>query len=483
MKYKLMRKILLLIIALTFIISCKSSKKGSTGKGGVNGDVVSTQKSVKWIPERPKNMMAIPSGSFIIGQSDFDFTFSPSKAPLRTVTVSAFYMDDAEVTNAKYRMFVNYVRDSIARTLLAEKVGDAAAVGKNAKGGSIQDYAYMKEAESGKKGAKTNAYQEFIESQGPREGYDDSKRLNWKIPLHWNTNNYPDVEYAEVMEGLYYTPEERFEGERSLDVNKLEYAFSYDDKMAAVKNRSRGQGFNKKEAVKVYPDTTVWVRDFNYSHNEPMFEQYFWHKAFNEYPVVGVNFNQARAYCAFRTKLKNDHNKSLKRKKEKIFSFRLPTETEWEYAARGMLQDAPYPWGGPYLTDDRGCYMANFKPKRGDYIENEKGYLYTSKIKTFHKNGYGLYDMAGNVSEWTVSPFDNSSYLTSSTINPYLGNKMDDPVKVIRGGSWKDVGYMLMVGNRDSENQDSARSYIGFRCVQTIPESADLKIRRKTRLK
>jgi sulfatase modifying factor 1 len=91
--------------------------------------------------------------------------------------------------------------------------------------------------------------------------------------------------------------------------------------------------------------------------------------------------------------------------------------------------------------------------------------------------------MAGNVSEWTVSPYNNLSYQISSTINPYLGNKMNDPMKVVRGGSWKDVGYMLMVSFRDNEHQDSARSYIGFRCVQTIPESADLKLKRKSRLK
>lgn len=483
MKKILMKKTIIYLVAIVTAFSCKSGGNGNVGKGGVNGEIEPKQNSQKWVSERPKGMLPVPSGSFVLGQSDFDFTFSPTKAPLRTVTVSAFYMDETEITNAEYRFFVNYVKDSIARTLLAEQVGEAQEEGKGSKkGASIQDYAYVKPNSSGKKG-QSNAYIEYIESLGEREGSSDAKKLNWKVPLHWDTNKYPDAEYTEIMEGLYYTPEERFEGQRTLDVRKLKYKFSYEDKIEAVKVGGRGKGYIKREEVAVYPDTTVWIKDFNYSHNEPMFEQYFWHKAFHEYPVVGVTFKQAQAYCAFRTKFKNDFNKSLKKKKDKVFAYRLPTETEWEYAARGMLQDAPYPWGGPYLIDDRGCYMANFKPKRGNYIENEKGYLYTSKVKTFHKNGYGLYDMAGNVSEWTVSPYNNLSYQISSTINPYLGNKMNDPLKVVRGGSWKDVGYMLMVSFRDNEHQDSARSYIGFRCVQTIPESADLKLRRKSRLK
>lgn len=274
------------------------------------------------------------------------------------------------------------------------------------------------------------------------------------------------------MESLYYPPEERFNNERVLDPRKLVYQFTWIDQLEAVKKKGRGEDFIRREATPIYPDTTVWLRDFNYSFNEPLFEQYFWHKAYSKYPVVGVTWDQARAFCAYSTKSKNDFNQSRKKKLEKVFPYRLPSEVEWEYAARGGLENAPYPWGGPYLIDDRGCYLANFKPKRGDYMESEKGYLYTAPVKSFHKNGFGLYDMAGNVSEWTVSAYNNSSYVISSTLNPYLGNRIEDPRKVIKGGSWKDIGYMLMVSERDWEHKDSARSYIGFRRVQTIPEGA-----------
>ncbi|MDR1876666.1 MAG: gliding motility lipoprotein GldK [Flavobacteriaceae bacterium] len=464
-----MRKVLLFLLAITIvttIISCNSSKKGRAGKPGVEGEVVVTQKSQQWNSKRPIGMVAIPGGAFVLGQSDMDFLGTNIKAPPTTVTVSSFYMDDTEVTNAEYRVFVIAVRDSIARSLLAERAGDEGGGDEG-----LGRYAYL----SKKSDKEQSAYQQMLEERGGREGYDETKKLDWKEPLEWNTSRYPDVAYAEVLESLYYPPEERFNDERALDVRKLIYQFSWVDQLEAIKSKGRGEDFIRREAIAIYPDTTVWLRDFNYSFNEPLFEQYFWHKAYSKYPVVGVTWDQARAFCAFSTKSKNDYNQSKRKKLDRIFPYRLPSEVEWEYAARGGLENAPYPWGGPYLMDDRGCYLANFKPKRGDYMESEKGFLYTAPVKSFHKNGFGLFDMAGNVSEWTVSAYNNSSYVISSTLNPYLGNRIEDPRKVIKGGSWKDIGFMLMVSERDWEHKDSARSYIGFRRVQTIPEGAKTK--------
>uniref|UniRef100_A0A4W5LH51 Sulfatase-modifying factor enzyme-like domain-containing protein n=1 Tax=Hucho hucho TaxID=62062 RepID=A0A4W5LH51_9TELE len=191
---------------------------------------------------------------------------------------------------------------------------------------------------------------------------------------------------------------------------------------------SKRQDFIRTEEVKVYPDTTVWIKDFAYSYNEPMHNDYFWHKAYGEYPVVGVTWSQAKAFCEWRTLNKN---------------------TEWEYAARGGLESATFPWGGPYTKSDRGCFLANFKPNRGDYAADQA--LYTVEAKSYEANGFNLYNMAGNVSEWTDSAYDPNSY---------------EFRKVVRGGSWKDVSYFLQVSTRAFEYSDSARSYIGFRTVQ-----------------
>ena len=117
-----MNKALVAVILITFTLSsCNMLKKGRNG-GKDDGQIVG-KKSTNWTPQRPKSMVPIPSGAFVLGQTDYDFTFDNS-APVRTVSVSGFYMDDTETTNSEYQVFVNYVRDSIARTMLAEKAAE-----------------------------------------------------------------------------------------------------------------------------------------------------------------------------------------------------------------------------------------------------------------------------------------------------------------------------------------------------------------------
>lgn len=470
---KPMRRIFFIILATSMFVSCSKIKnmtksRGTSGKPDTRGEIIPKESSKSFVAERPYGMVAIPGGSFVMGNADMDFTMTPEKAPLKTVTVSSFFMDEAEVTNAEYRVFINYVRDSIVRTLLAES--DSGEEG-------VSSYAYL-----GKKAESKNAYQEYLETIEGREGYNGSKRLDWSVPLQWNPNNYPNAHYAEILESMYLPPSQRVNNQRILDYRKIKYAYEWEDVASAAKDRKNDVKYLMKESIAVYPDTTVWVRDFNYAYNDPMFSQYFWHKAFADHPVVGVTWDQARAFCNYKSKAKLDYNRK-NRKKQTPMRFRLPTEAEWEYAARGGKENATYPWGGPYLMDDRGCYLANFKPKRGNYIEDEKkgNYAYTAPVKKFPKNGFGLYDMAGNVSEWTESPYSNATYQFSSTLNPYLSNQAYREVKKsVRGGSWKDIGYLLMTGHRDWERKDSARSYIGFRTVQDIPEGA-ARIKRSTR--
>ena len=100
---------------------------------------------------------------------------------------------------------------------------------------------------------------------------------------------------------------------------------------------------------------------------------------------------------------------------------------------------------------------------RGDYAAD--GALYTVEAKSFEPNDFNLYNMAGNVAEWTDSSYDAGAYEFVSTMNPNVSDKANQR-KVIRGGSWKDVGFFLQVSTRDFEYKDSARSYIGFRTVQ-----------------
>ena len=167
------------------------------------------------------------------------------------------------------------------------------------------------------------------------------------------------------------------------------------------------------------------------------------------YPAISMTQLTASKFCEWLTAMTGNY-------------YRLPTEAEWEYAARGGLQGAMYPWGGPYTKNDRGCFMANFKPMRGDYAVDQA--LYTVEANAYDPNGYNLYNMAGNVSEWVDSSYEPEAYDFSITMNPNV-NKSDNKKKIIRGGSWKDVKYFLQVSSRDYEYADQARSYIGFRTV------------------
>lgn len=443
-----MRKLFFSSIALVFLLTSCGSKSRSKGElVGAPGK--------KWHPEKPYGMELIPRGAFVMGKAEEDQA-KVSNAPTRTVTVRSFYMDDTEITNSEYRQFVEWVKDSVVRTKLAI-LADELGLGSEDEG--IGEYAF-KDTDT----TKISVYEKYMLDNyaGLGETGYEGRALNMDVDLVWDTSEYPDEYYAEVMDSIYLPEEESYNGLRSVDVTKLKYKYSWMDIEAAARARTGSRkDFIKHEELEIYPDTTVWIRDFEYSYNEPMHNDYFWHDAYSEYPVVGVNWMQAKAFCNWRTKFKNDDQKS--RGRQFVNQFRLPTEAEWEYAARGGIEGGTYPWGGPYVISDTGCFMANFKPQRGDYAADAA--LYTVEAKSFEPNDYNLYNMAGNVSEWTSSSFDAGAYEYLSTMNPNVGSGQNKR-KVIRGGSWKDVAYFLQVSTRDYEYQDSARSYIGFRTVQ-----------------
>lgn len=415
----------------------------------------------KFKVERPFGMTYIRGGSFTVGTVEMGMIELGDFNP-RTVSVSSFFMDEAEITNGQYMQFVRWVRDSIARDMLAR---GAQQLGANSLSEGIGQFAFqnISDAES------LSQYQQYmIEQYG--EDFPGASRINWEAPLTWDFNSYPDQYYAEIMDSLYIHPSKWIMGIPKLDVKKFKYRYISTQQGPPSQNADAPNSFLNFEpfisekVIEVYPDTTVWIKDFYYSYNDPMHNNYFWHPAYTDYPVVGVNWHQANAFCTWRTQYKNSYNLS---KGEKIFpEFRLPTEVEWEYAAKGGAQTGIYPWGTNDLTDRRNRFLANFKPDRGDYTADEA--LYAVHVKSYKPNGYNLYNMAGNVAEWTATPYvwNNAEYIPS--LNPNINNTTDDR-KVIKGGSWKDVGYYLRISSRDFEYAQSAKSFIGFRTVQSSP--------------
>jgi len=413
--------------ALTILLTTLLSSCGNDGNGYLTG----VQGRQNWFQDDPFGMVYIPMGSFNMGPSDQDINFGVTSQS-KTVSLPAYYMDQTEITNNEYRQFVNWVKDSIARRMLAEE---------------FEDF--------------------MIETDENGNDY-PSPILNWEERLR-----YDDDEFREALEGMYLPENERFYGRKEFDTRKFLYEYWWIDYQAAAQRGNRAQGlkdrsvFIKRETIPIYPDTLAWIHDFSYSYNEPLTNMYFWHPGYDDYPVVGVNWKQARSFCVWRTNLRNGYLFTEGNSYEQ--NYRLPTESEWEYAARGGLDLSPYPWGGPYIRNSVGCFLANFKPLRGNYIDD--GGLTTLRADSYNPNQYGLYCMAGNVAEWTSNAFDESAYNFSHDNSPdyTYEAKAEDPIalkrKVIRGGSWKDVSYYLQTGTRTYEYQDTSKCYIGFRCV------------------
>jgi formylglycine-generating enzyme len=415
---------LLVIIAVLAVVTFSSCKSNQSAGLPNDGQLHGVAPAKTWVQVRPPGMVYIPPGTFHMGPSDEDVNYSYT-ARNKSVSISGFWMDATEITNNEYRQFTNWVRDSIA----AKQMG-------------------------------------FV-----KQNQDGIEAVDWKKAA---TIKWGDKATLEKVDAMIVTPDNRIFGKKELNADKLIYHSEVFDYKASAMNKDATiprSTFIVKSDIPIYPDTLCWVRDFAYSYNEPMSKKYFAHPAFGNYPVVGINWKQATAFCEWRTLYLNAFLVSKNRNPES--DFRLPTEAEWEYAARGGRSQAPYPWGGPYLRNKKGCLLANFKPGRGNYPED--GGFYTVRADAYWPNDFGLYNMAGNVAEWTSSLYYEGGYSFQHDMNPDIrwNAKDSDPPrmkrKVIRGGSWKDVGYFLQTSTRTYEYQDTAKSYIGFRTVIDLP--------------
>jgi gliding motility-associated lipoprotein GldK len=226
--------------------------------------------------------------------------------------------------------------------------------------------------------------------------------------------------------------------------------------------------FLHTKIINIYPDTTVWVNDFNNAYNEPYMRMYFSHSGYNDYPVVGVTWEQATAFCEWRTMF---YRMGQPKNGRSIENFRLPTEGEWEFAARNGKTENKYPWDKDGTMDEKACFMANFKPGEGNYTKD--GNLIPARVASYIPNRFGIYDLAGNVSEWTSTAYTESGTAMMNDMNPQYKYDVakEDPYfvkkKVVKGGSWKDIGRNIRGDMREGEYQNQPRSYIGFRCVRT----------------
>lgn len=459
---------LLPALIVATLASCASGRRSSAG-----GEVTGVGGS-SFAEPTPYGMVLVSRGSMEMGPQKADSAWN-IEPDTKGMSVDAFWMDETEVTNSKYKQFVFWVRDSIIRERLADP-----AYGGN----------------------------EAFKIEEDKEGNPITPYLNWNKAIPWRN---PNEDEQRAIESVYRT--NPITGRRELDPTQLNYRYEIYNHTAAAKRENRldpatreyntdlptptdlpiiskdtayltdegeivretvtrpltgDYDFLNTYIVNVYPDTTCWINDFENAYNEPYTRMYFSHAGYNNYPVVGVSWEQANAFSNWRTDFLR---RSLGRDGIYIEPYRLPTEAEWEYAARAGNSESSYPWEETLPYDERGCFYANFKPMDGDYVRD--GHVITSPVGTFSANDFGLYDMAGNVSEWTSTAYTESINSLTSDLNPeyrYDAAK-EDPYKmkrkIVRGGSWKDVAHNLRSDLRMWEYQNEQRSYIGFRNVRS----------------
>lgn len=292
------------------------------------------------------------------------------------------------------------------------------------------------------------------------------------------------------------------------EVTNAEWKVFYQDMIKLHGKKSAKQNY--------YPDTALWLSEFPYSYNAPMAENYFSHAKFSEYPVVGITWDQANAYCDWKTNKLNDLFRKIG--EDISVQFALPTEEQWEYGAKSYLSDqqyhkrSSYPWPDGNLSDQLN-QVANtgiIYDINNIILKNyaDDGCLYTCQVASYPPNIRGLYDMGGNVSEWMQDPGHSWSYYTQTIqtkklhtsdqireslkamerdttldeiVQNYYYSRLEHDMKVLhknntaicKGGSWVDGLIYLQIGSRQAIPTHKASTKIGFRVVM-LSDSPEL---------
>ena len=269
---------------------------------------------------------------------------------------------------------------------------------------------------------------------------------------------------------------------------------------------------NPEKYKNAIPDSTVWYVKNGF--NEPYVEYYFQHPAYNEYPVVGISYKQAEAYCKWRTdrvheviliqknKLKIEYAvegkwnliDSILNAEPLYIEYRLPTEEQWEFAALANMKLMIFPWSGTSLRNREGRFVANFSyvgdeniyynpvTKKTEILEDKPispsdtsnlNFLFqysdystasiTAPVVSYYPNEFGIYCLAGNVAEMvygkTVLNYD---LIPSNEIESYENTK----TILLKGGSWALPGFHCRI-NASSKYEKPA-SDVGFRCIAEV---------------
>jgi formylglycine-generating enzyme required for sulfatase activity len=323
-----------------------------------------------------------------VSESDSNYFFDDAYF---SKSLNPFYILDHEVTNLEYLEFVQWVRDSLVRIKLFER----------STLNSCAEWITYVDFNSGKKDDRGQYY-----------------ILNWDKKL-----DYENPNIMPLITDLFVKSESRFNRIRNWDVGAFYYEY-FDEK----------RHFKK---INVYPDTACWERELNIGENQ-IKPSYFWNEKFMYNPVVGVNFEQANAYCHWRTKM---YHKTVSKKNKKnydpLLKFRLPTEEEWVRASSGLKKNEfnnyrPI-WNG-FECDENGYYQANYgkiELNSGLLFKESRPYSrrpYLVKVHSYKSNFNGLHCMFGNVAEWVDA---------KPKLGDFYSDYLNFEINQKNSGSWK----------------------------------------------
>ena len=272
---------------------------------------------------------------------------------------------------------------------------------------------------------------------------------DFTIELTW-TDGTQILEYTVVPEGM-------------IMVREAEFQMGSDSEDAAE---------NEKPVHTVFVDTffmdthEVTVGEYKQfveatGHREPEWGEIALYAPTDQHPIVYVSWYDAMSFAKWVGK-------------------RLPTEAEWEKAARGGSVSRTYPWGN-ISPDGKQCNFADKNLTQYWWVDKEAddGYPFTAPVGTYPENRFGLFDMSGNVLEWCLDEFDNEFYAISTKDNPISGQNTIQEIsedyetvqsnRVLRGGSWIVTAKNVRNSTRFFLPPESKNNTVGFRCVMDLP--------------
>lgn len=258
--------------------------------------------------------------------------------------------------------------------------------------------------------------------------------IDWKQKIDWNDDR---------LKPLLISPEESVPGRKEIDPSKILFSIDF---------------FGKEECISIYPDTLVWMRDFSYSYNEPLVKNYFSQSLFDQYPVAGISLKHALAFCQWKTE---QFNKILNGKDADNVEVgvTLPSNAEWESAAFEEKDN------DILLTGNKGynCNFGTITTMSGVMKKGYKddGYFYTSPVKKYPAGPFGIYDMKGNVAEWTLTSREE-------IMNAEMKKEKEKTSFVAKGGGWNSTPFYLQAGACQFFDADAAHSFVGFRYIVVI---------------